>query len=212
MAHMVLALADGATCLSDLAVLRDQPALAGPVASEATAWRTFNGVGPAELRGLAAARAAARERGWAAGAGRSPVQFLAMAKTKTRAMSDDHKAALAEGRTQGRAVRAYLEALESNRPKRGRKRTPESIAKRLAAVEAQIDDADPLKRLQFAQERIDLQTELDNLEAPVDLAGIEAAFTAAAKGYGERKGISYAAWREVGVPASTLKAAGITRG
>lgn len=69
MAQMVLALADGATCLSDLAVLRDQPALAGPVASEATAWRTFNGVGPAELRGLAAARDAARERAWAAGAG-----------------------------------------------------------------------------------------------------------------------------------------------
>ncbi len=131
-----------------------------------------------------------------------------MAKT----MSDDHKAALAQGREQGRAVRAYLEALESTKPKRGRKRTPESIAKRLAAVEAQLPDADPLKRLQFAQERIDLQAELDNLEAPVDLASIEAAFTAAAKGYSERKGITYAAWREVRVPASTLKAAGITRG
>lgn len=131
-----------------------------------------------------------------------------MAKT----MTDDHKAALAEGRTQGRAVRAYLEALESSRPKRGRKRTPESIAKQLAAVEAQIDDSDPLKRLQLAQERIDLQGELDNLEAPVDLAGIEAAFISAAMAYSERKGISYAAWREVGVPAATLKAAGISRG
>jgi hypothetical protein len=69
MGQMVLAMADGATCLSDLAVLRNQPAIAGPVASEATVWRTFNSVGPVELRGLARARAAARERAWAAGAG-----------------------------------------------------------------------------------------------------------------------------------------------
>ena len=69
MAQMVLALADGASCVSDLAVLRDQPVLAGTVASEATVWRTFNSVGSVQLRGLARARAAARERAWAAGAG-----------------------------------------------------------------------------------------------------------------------------------------------
>ena len=44
-------------------------------------------------------------------------------KTQTRTMSDDHKAALAEGRAQGRAVSRYLEALAANKPKRGRKRT-----------------------------------------------------------------------------------------
>ena len=51
------------------------------------------------------------------------------AKTKrTRSpMSDSHKAALAEGREQGRAVRRYLEALEAHKLKRGRKRTQESI-------------------------------------------------------------------------------------
>jgi len=69
MAQVVLGLADGATCLSDLAVLRNQPALVGPVASEATVWRTFDAVGPAELRGLVRGRAGARERAWAAGAG-----------------------------------------------------------------------------------------------------------------------------------------------
>jgi hypothetical protein len=69
MAQMVLAMADGATCLSDLAGLRNQPAVAGPVASDATVWRTFNSVGSVELQGLARARAAARERAWAAGAG-----------------------------------------------------------------------------------------------------------------------------------------------
>jgi len=60
MAQMVLALADGATALSDIVVLRNQPAIAGRVASDPTVWRTFQGVGPTELRGIAAARAAAR--------------------------------------------------------------------------------------------------------------------------------------------------------
>jgi hypothetical protein len=67
--HTVLALADGATCLSDLAALRSQPAMFGPVASDATVWRTFNQIGPVELRGIATARAQARAQAWAAGAG-----------------------------------------------------------------------------------------------------------------------------------------------
>jgi hypothetical protein len=37
-------LADGGDCLSDLAVLRDQPQLFGPVASTATAWRVVDRV------------------------------------------------------------------------------------------------------------------------------------------------------------------------
>lgn len=126
-------------------------------------------------------------------------------------MSDSHKAALAQGRAQGRAVRIYLEALESAKPKRGRKRTKESVAKRLEQVESQLENADPVKRLQLSQERLDLQAELAAEEETVDLAGIEAEFIAAAKEYGDRKGISYAAWREIGVPAATLKAAGISR-
>ncbi len=130
-----------------------------------------------------------------------------MAKT----MTDEHKAALALGREQGRAVRAYLEALEANKPKRGRKRTPESVAKRLEAVEAQLPDADPVKRLQLTQERIGLQAELDAKDDTVDIEAVEKGFVEAAKGYSERKGLSYAAWREAGVPADTLKAAGITR-
>lgn len=130
-----------------------------------------------------------------------------MAKT----MSDSHKAALAQGRNQGRAVRLYLEALESSKPKRGRKRTREAISKRLAAVEADIPTADPVKRLQLVQERIDLQAELDTKEDTVNLEAVEKDFAAAAKPYSERKGISYAAWRQVGVPASALKAAGISR-
>lgn len=132
---------------------------------------------------------------------------------QTRTMSAAHKAALAQGRTQGRAVRVYLEALDASRPKRGRKRTAESIKARLAKVEAEIPDAAPVQRLQLVQERMDLEAELAAASAPtVDLDALEKEFVDAAKGYSERKGISYAAWREAGVPAATLKAAGISRG
>ena len=87
-----------------------------------------------------------------------------MADTKTRPprqpMSSTHKAALARGREEGRAVRRYLEALEQNRPKRGRKRTPESVRKRLSVVDEQLASAEPLARLHLLQEKADLQAEL----------------------------------------------------
>ena len=70
-----------------------------------------------------------------------------------RKMSGEHKAALAKGRTQANAVRAYLEALEANRPKRGRKRTPESIERRLAAIDSEYETAGALTALNLLQER-----------------------------------------------------------
>ena len=133
-----------------------------------------------------------------------------MAKAK-RSMSTEHKAALAEGRTEGRAVKAYLEALDQTRPKRGRKRTPESIKKRLAIIESSLDDASPIQRLQLVQERMDLGKELATMGTKVDLSELEAAFVKTAGGYSERKGISYAAWRELGVSAEVLKQAGVAR-
>jgi hypothetical protein len=126
-------------------------------------------------------------------------------------MSESHKAALAEGREQGRAVRRYLEALEAHRPKRGRKRTSESVQKRLEVIEDKLPDADPLSRLQLVQERLNLQRELAAADTAVDLSTLEDDFVAAAGPYGQRKGISYAAWRETGVDPSVLRRAGIRR-
>jgi hypothetical protein len=134
-----------------------------------------------------------------------------MAQRKKRTVTDSHKAAMAQGRTESRAISAYLEALESHRPKRGRKRTPESIDKRLAAIDASLEAASPVKRLSLIQERIDLLQERESLQAKVDLTGLEDDFVSTAKSYGQRKGISYAAWRELGVSAPVLKRAGITR-
>jgi len=65
--HMAVAIADGADCLSQLRVLRDQESLFGPVASHATAWRAVESVTSHELRAIEEARATARSRVWAAG-------------------------------------------------------------------------------------------------------------------------------------------------
>lgn len=126
-------------------------------------------------------------------------------------MSDEHKAALAEGRTQGSAVRAYLEALELHKPKRGRKRTPESIKKKLDQLEIDLVDASAVARLDILQTRRDLQAELESMQETVDLTELENKFTEVAAAYGSRKGIEYATWREFGVSAAVLKAAGIGR-
>ena len=131
---------------------------------------------------------------------------------KTRSMSDAHKEALAVGREQGRAVRRYLEALEANRPRRGRKRTPESIERRLAAIDERLASADALSRLHLAQERMDLEAELAGMgHGGVDIQALEAAFIAAAGPYSQRKSIGYDAWRAAGIEPRVLRAAGITR-
>ncbi len=87
-------------------------------------------------------------------------QAAAAAAKSPRPMTDEHKAALAEGREQGRVVRRYLEAL----------------ADRAAEIEA-----------------------------------LEASFIAVAGPYSARKGITYAAWRAVGVEPRVLRAAGVPR-
>ena len=130
-----------------------------------------------------------------------------------KALTPEHKQAMTAGRLEGQAVKAYLDALEQHRPKRGRKRTAESIAKRLAAIESELADASSLQRLQLLQERRDLQAEQAQMSGnSTDVGELEAAFVKVAKPYSARKGIAYATWRELGVPADVLTKAGVTRG
>jgi hypothetical protein len=129
------------------------------------------------------------------------------AKKKTRrTMSDEHKQAIADARRQNQAVRDYLNALTTAKPA-GRRltTTPEQ-------VQAQIDaEADPVKRLELIQRRLDVEDRLADEEKLPDLETLEAAFVAVAADYASRKGITYSAFRELGVPASALKQAGIAR-
>ncbi len=134
------------------------------------------------------------------------------ARTKKRAMSDAHKNALAEGRNHSKVVGRYLEALDANKPKRGRKRTPDSVKKRLAGVQSELTEAAGVQRLSLLQERRNLEVELAGMQAGgADISGLEKEFVKVAKPYAQRKGISYGAWREFGVPPEILKKAGITR-
>jgi hypothetical protein len=126
-------------------------------------------------------------------------------------MSNEHKAALAKGREEGLAVRRYLEAIESSKPKRGRKRTPASIDKRLASLEAELANADALTRLHLHQEIKDLQDERAKVDTVEDLGALEKQFVKVAKSYGDRKGVSYGTWRKAGVDAAVLGKAGIAR-
>jgi hypothetical protein len=67
-ADLAAAVALGGNCLADIAVLREQPGLAGPVASDPVVSRLVTALaadGPRALKAVRAARAAARERAWA---------------------------------------------------------------------------------------------------------------------------------------------------
>jgi uncharacterized Ntn-hydrolase superfamily protein len=133
------------------------------------------------------------------------------APKKKPTMTAEHKAKLAAGRNESRAVARYLEALEAHRPKQGRKRTSESVAKQLVQTEAELKAATGIVRLELLQKQRDLKVEAERLSEGVDLTALEAEFVKVAKSYGERKGITYGTWRDFGVAADVLKKAGIQR-
>ena len=129
-------------------------------------------------------------------------------------MSDEHKAAIAAGRIEAAAVRDYLEALESSRPKPGRRASPETFAARKADIDSQLaaGDVKPIKKLELLQDRRDIDAQLAALADEPDMTAVESGFVTHAAAYGQRKGIAYATWREFGVAADMLIRAGITRG
>jgi hypothetical protein len=74
-ADLAAAVALGGDCLADIAVLREQPELAGPVASDPVVSRLVAALAadlPRSLKAVRAARAAARERAWALAGGNAP--------------------------------------------------------------------------------------------------------------------------------------------
>ena len=126
------------------------------------------------------------------------------------AMSAEHKAALVKGRAEAKAITNYLEALASRRP--GRPVTKESLEKRLSSLEERLlAENNALKRVEMIQAKIEVEETLSAAQDSVDLTDLENEFAGVAADYSNRKGISYSAWRNVGVPASVLKKAGVAR-
>jgi hypothetical protein len=131
-----------------------------------------------------------------------------MAKKK---MSDEHKRALAKGREQARAVRDYLEALERD-SKPGRRLSKDELEQKVHQLQEQISaEDDPAKRVELVQKRLDYEERLADFEETADIEELQKAFVKAVGDYSERKGISYTAWRELGVPAAVLREAGVPR-
>jgi Transposase DDE domain group 1 len=67
-ADLAVAIADGADAVTGIEVLRDRRGLFGPVASMPTAWRLLDRIDEPHLQRVRAARGAARQRAWQAGA------------------------------------------------------------------------------------------------------------------------------------------------
>ena len=89
---LVVMLADGGDCVTDLGALRDQPEVFGDVASTSTAWRVVDSLTEKDLEGLREARRQARERAWRQGA-RPTDLVLDFDATLVTAHSEKEKAA-----------------------------------------------------------------------------------------------------------------------
>lgn len=123
-------------------------------------------------------------------------------------MSQDHKQALLQGRKEAKAIKAYLATLQQKRP--GRPATRESLEAKLADLTKRVEKSeDPLATVKLIQARIDTKHALEQLSRAEDFDRLTADFVANVASYSERKGISYTAWREFGVPAVTLREGGI---
>lgn len=143
---------------------------------------------------------------------------MAGSNTTTKKKPDltpDHKEAMVQGRTQARAVRSYLDALAANRPKRGRRRSPERLAAQLAKTRDQLEngDLDRLKRLHLVAESHRLAEELESMvDNPADrVAETEGPFIEVAAEYAKAHEITHSAFVELGVNPKVLAKAGVRR-
>lgn len=126
-----------------------------------------------------------------------------------KTLSNSQKAAMAEGRREARIVDSYLNSLERKQVQRGR-RSASEIEAELDQIAKDLESATAIERLGLLQAREDLQREALEV-APEDDSELEAQFIAIARTYGDRKGISYSTWREIGVPKEVLQAADVPR-
>lgn len=83
------------------------------------------------------------------------------------------------------------------------------MAQRIEEIDSHLATAEPAIKIALIQERMDLYSRLKAATDTVALRDLEREFVAAAGAYSARKGITYAAWREVGVEARVLERAGI---
>ena len=72
-------------------------------------------------------------------------------------MTQEHKAALAQGRRESKAIKSYLEAITVPK-RRGRPVTPEMLEAKIGSIDERVlAERDPLARVDLYQARIDAQ-------------------------------------------------------
>lgn len=132
-------------------------------------------------------------------------------------LTEEHKQALALGRKQGHVVRRYLEALEMGvKPRNGTDPEAErkELREKLDKLNHDIETTDsPIQRVQMIQDRLEVEEALAKVEDIADqpdITSLEDEFKAVVADYASRKGLTYKAFREVGVPAKVLKEAGVS--
>lgn len=101
------------------------------------------------------------------------------------------------------AVRQYLLALRASNSM-----SADDARRRLANLNSEEPHDDPLVELDRCQQRNDLQIAVNLADKWTE---IENGFVEHARQYGRDRQIEYAAWRQMGVPSSILRRAGITR-
>lgn len=107
-------------------------------------------------------------------------------------------------------VRRYLKALiERKKADRPRWADPQL---RLSEIEMQLAEPglDPIPRLDLLQERVEVRQAIAAKEAEQEFESLVDEFVSVGLSYSHRKGISYAAWRDFGVPAEHLRRARIS--
>lgn len=114
------------------------------------------------------------------------------------------------GRNERQAVRRYLHALQA-RPQEANPPAPEILTKRIATIDSQLADAEPQVKVALIHERMDLYARLRAAGEAGTLEQLEQEFIAVAGTYSARQGLTYAAWREVGVEDDVLERAGIAQ-
>jgi hypothetical protein len=85
-----------------------------------------------------------------------------------------------------------------------------NLEKRRAQIEQWIaDESSPIREVELIQQRLDIDAQLAQIDQAARLPELEAAFVNVAGSWAKRSRISAAALREIGVPASVLRRAGL---
>jgi hypothetical protein len=123
---------------------------------------------------------------------------------------DERSAERSVRRAETNAVAAYLTALKGPRPSGSSKAKREGLIRRRAQVEQWIsEERSPIREVELIQSRLDIDAQLAQLDQAARLPELEEAFVKVAATWAKRTGVSAAALREVGVPASVLRRAGL---